>query len=364
VKGPATIILGLLAVFSVCAPARGGLKPEKIPGTVVLSDGTRLTGQVYLTPGKKLRVFDGEHQRWHQFGLGEIARVTCGVARDSMLDKWTWKEDTSDEKLFRSDEYWKREYSLVIRLHSGLTVHGYGSGVIYVEVDKKKYRFILKRNERHPPNKKPQDIVYLTDVILRESEGAGTGGAILGAMQPAPLVTAVKAIRADGMGITNATLETATLRYRIGGLAPGVYDLGVETEDAFYVGLSGKTALDEKSLAGLQNHIDHIREFFEVRKVRLAAVEGKAVKVLIASTRRRKTSFEGMEAVHRFDIYTMHEFEGDWVIDKRLFLSRQMILKDEPGKPRRLVIEPRLAGVKVSGAPVEFDLGFLLEEVQ
>jgi len=358
---------GLLLVVALvaCAPSvQAGLVAQKAAGAVVLSDGTRLEGQVYLTPGKKLRVFDGQHKKWYRLGLAEISRVTCDVAGDTALDKWTWKEDTSDEKIFRGDEYHKREYSLVVYLRSGVTVHGYGSGVIYVESEGKKRRFILKRNERYRPDKKPEDIVYVKEIVLEAPEGADGGGQIVGAIPAAPLVTAIKAIRADGMAIFDATLDTPTLQYRIGNVPSGTYDLAVETDDKVYIGLSGTMGLDEKRMTGLRNHLDHVREFFDVRKPALVAVRGRAVKVLVDSVRRRKTSLENMKAVHRFDIYTMHEFEGDWIIDKRLFLSRRMILKDENVQPRELIVEPRLAGLEVGDSPVEFDLGFLMEQVQ
>ena len=149
------------------APAR-----QARPAAVVFSDGSERSGQVWLTPGKRLSIFERAQEKYREFALADVARIDVDPEEESMERVWRWKEHASDEKVYTGETYPWRKYvtTLALRDREGKpqNVVGDMTAALYLQEDpeKKPVRLVIHRREKGEVGQTLQDLVYVTAVIF------------------------------------------------------------------------------------------------------------------------------------------------------------------------------------------------------
>ena len=122
----------------------GQVKTERddaIPGYVEMSDGHILTGNIYMTRDKRVKIYDEKAERQRELPLRVIKEISCKVLKEWVEKEWRFKELALDEKLYTGRSYPSREYTHTITLQDGRKIDGQLSEVIYVQP------FILKPDQ-------------------------------------------------------------------------------------------------------------------------------------------------------------------------------------------------------------------------
>jgi len=144
---------------------------------VVFSDGARRRGQVWLTPGKRLRIFERAQQKYHEFTLAELERIDVDPEKEAMERVWRWKEHASDEKVYTGEAYpWRKLITtLTVRDERGKrrSVTGDMTALLYFQEDpqKKPVRLNIHRRHKGQVGQTLQDLVYVTAVIFESGKG-------------------------------------------------------------------------------------------------------------------------------------------------------------------------------------------------
>jgi len=104
-----------------------------VPGYVETSDGRMVTGVVYMTRGKLLKIEDREIKRQRLIPLSVVEQIRCDVKREWMEKEWRFKEKANDEKYFTGRSYPVRVYEHTVTLKDGRKITGALSGILYVK---------------------------------------------------------------------------------------------------------------------------------------------------------------------------------------------------------------------------------------
>ena len=163
---------------SPLVPAVGPVR-EARRATVVYSDGKKRTGLLWLTPGKRLKIFDRAQQEYREFSLRELAAIKVDPEQEVVERVWRWKENASDEKVFTGETYPWRLYvtALTVRDAQGKqsTVTGDLSGELYLEekAGEKPMRILLYRRQKGDVGEGLSQLVYVAAVNFEEGRGEG-----------------------------------------------------------------------------------------------------------------------------------------------------------------------------------------------
>jgi hypothetical protein len=163
---------------SPLAPAGGPVRDSR-RATVVFSDGKKHAGLLWLTPGKRLKIFDRAKQEYREFNLHEVVAVKVDPEEEVMERVWRWKENASDEKVYTGETYPWRKYvtTLTVRDAEGkqTTVTGDVTAELYLEEKpgEKPMRVVLYRRDKGKVGEKLSDLIYVTAVNFDEGKGEG-----------------------------------------------------------------------------------------------------------------------------------------------------------------------------------------------
>jgi len=143
---------------------------------VVFSDGSKRVGQLWLTPGKRLKFFDRAQEKYREFNLAEVVRIDVDPEKEVMERVWRWREHASDEKVYTGETYPWRQYvtTLTVRDRRGrlLTLTGDMTALLYFQDDpeRKPDRLVIHRRQKGEVGQTLQDLVYVTAVLFEEGK--------------------------------------------------------------------------------------------------------------------------------------------------------------------------------------------------
>ena len=143
-------------------------REDAVPGTVTLSDGTKLSGDIYLTRDKKLSIYEPKEKKLYQVTLAELMRIESRVVMERMEPEWRWKENANDEKVFTGKSYPVREYATAITFKDGRTLTGGCTALLFVGTNNGETRVVLHQRQKGEPGQKLEDLVYVKTVELGE----------------------------------------------------------------------------------------------------------------------------------------------------------------------------------------------------
>lgn len=170
-------------------------RDDAIPGTLELSDGRVLVGNVYMTRDKRLKIEDQQMQRQREVPLSAIRQIECRVEKEWMEKEWRFKEAALNEKVFTGRTYPSRVYSHTITLKNGKKITGPLAEVIYIrpyaemtegprseDSVPEPERFLLNKRNKGAPGADLKSLVYVIRIRLgqeavdQSKAGAGKSG--------------------------------------------------------------------------------------------------------------------------------------------------------------------------------------------
>ncbi len=186
----AMIIAGLLfstgsAVQAQGPPALNPFAPvrterdDAIPGYMELSDGKILTGSIYMTRDKRLKIYDPGTKRQREIPLRVIKQIECKVLKEWMEKEWRFKELALDEKYYTGREYPSRECEYTITLRDDRKITGPLAELFYIQPysqapsDPRTYRpevkpekYLVHKRQKGEPGTTLKALVYVKLVKL------------------------------------------------------------------------------------------------------------------------------------------------------------------------------------------------------
>jgi hypothetical protein len=161
-------------------------RTDAVQGAIHLSDGTVVRGEIYLTRGHDLRIYDASREEYRDVPLRVVSEVTCDVEREWIEREWRFKENGNDEKIYTGRTYPARIYAHEIRLTRGDVISGPVSAVVYIlpraedesgDSDPagdaagpvKPLRFLLHKRDKGDAGDELADLVYVQRIVLGDA---------------------------------------------------------------------------------------------------------------------------------------------------------------------------------------------------
>jgi len=161
------------------APAAGNrpapivrVRPARVAareGTIILSNKEQIHGQLSLTPGKRLRVWDTKRKRYRDIALAELSGIKVRVTRQRVEKEWRFKEEGNDEKVFTGRTYPRLEFGLTLTLGGKRRIEGrIARGTpLYLQPQKgKRRRFLIQPYMTGEAGRTAEQLVYLKEVVF------------------------------------------------------------------------------------------------------------------------------------------------------------------------------------------------------
>jgi len=155
---------------------------DSVPGVVHTSDGKVFAGEVFLTPGKQLPLFDPVRKENILIALRDLDWLEVSVVAERVEREWRFKEEGSDEKVFTGKTYPRRDYALTLQRRGGkpqrvelangvplyvlphISREAAGKEGAVAQAPPKPVRFFLQPYDRGEPGMELKDIVYVRRV--------------------------------------------------------------------------------------------------------------------------------------------------------------------------------------------------------
>lgn len=150
--------------------ARPTQRDDAIPGCVELSDGSVLTGHIYLTRDARLKIFDETVKRQREIPLRVVQRIDASVKKEWMEKQWRFKENANNVKVYTGRTYPAREYIYTITLKDDRKISGPLSALFYLqgEQDRQGTKYILHKRQKGPIETDLKSLVYVSSLQLGE----------------------------------------------------------------------------------------------------------------------------------------------------------------------------------------------------
>lgn len=189
-------------------------------GRLELSDGRKISGQVYLTRGQMLRIYDGQLERLREVPLRVVSRIECQVEKEWDEREWRFRENANDAKVYTGRTYPARIYRHTITLQGGASITGPLSALVYVIPERvvdpgsesagrasdgtprvddkpaaeaespanpfgtpaagarpaKPLKFLLHKRDKGEPGTQLEELVYVKRIVFDESAEGDDGG--------------------------------------------------------------------------------------------------------------------------------------------------------------------------------------------
>ena len=159
----------LVLALAACASAGVFEEPPadyKLPGSITTSDSKSVSGLVYTTLGKPVKIYDPTPKKFVAFTLAEVSRIDVQIAEQHEEPYWYWKESGSDEKIYTGKTYPWRKYLTTVTFVSGKKITGQFSGLIHIDSDGKKTSYTLYKRQKGKEGQKPDDLVFVKSIVL------------------------------------------------------------------------------------------------------------------------------------------------------------------------------------------------------
>ena len=172
------LLLLASVVAGVCAaPATRGATPKNaLDGTITLSNQQKLTGKIFMTREKMLRLFDPKYGEYRDFKLDKFSRITINCVRERIEREWYFKEEGNPEKIYTGRQYPRLDFTVTVTFKKGsrkLTSNIARGQPIYIQPAKgKQKRYILQPYLRGEMDQTLEQLVYMKEIVFAEPEDA------------------------------------------------------------------------------------------------------------------------------------------------------------------------------------------------
>lgn len=177
-RSPRQALVAVLVLASVAWSQVNpfGPRKRKAPrgaryGTVFLSNGKSYEGQIYLTPGRRMRLFDEKNKRAVHFALKELRQIDVPCVKTRIEKEWRFKEGGKDEKIYTGKNYARKDLTIIVTPNRGpkqdLQI-ALGMPVYIIPKDGKRQRYILQPYMRGEAGVKPEDVVHIRRIVFHK----------------------------------------------------------------------------------------------------------------------------------------------------------------------------------------------------
>jgi len=90
-----------------------------VEGVIHMSDGTKYEGQIYLTPGRRLRLFDPKYKEYVDCSLAQLKELKVRVTERRVEKEWRFKAMGNDEKVYTGRTYARKDFAATLIYKSG-----------------------------------------------------------------------------------------------------------------------------------------------------------------------------------------------------------------------------------------------------
>jgi len=135
-------------------------------GTITLSDGTKLTGEISTTTDKPLRVFDENAKQYTDVPFDQVVSIKASVLWERDEKEWQFKLSGSDEKVYSGKTYPARETSYTITTADGNKISGSIAAPIYFKSGDQRKIFILHKRDKGEVGQTVKQLLYVDRIDL------------------------------------------------------------------------------------------------------------------------------------------------------------------------------------------------------
>lgn len=140
--------------------------PEVRKGTLVLSNGQRITGRFATTREKPLRVWDDKANEYRDVPFKLVASLDAVILWERDEKEWHFKDSGSDIKEYSGKTYPARELQYKVTLLNGQTLTGGIVAPLYNITDDGNVTYVLNKREKGPLGQPLAQLVYVKHLEL------------------------------------------------------------------------------------------------------------------------------------------------------------------------------------------------------
>ncbi|HEV8605015.1 MAG TPA: hypothetical protein VGQ99_06595 [Tepidisphaeraceae bacterium] len=138
--------------------------PESRRGVLILNTGEKISGQIWTTREKPLRLWDEKDKEYRDIPLAAIKSLEAIIVWERDEKEWHFKEGGSDIKEFSGKTYPARELQYRLTLQNGQTLTGGLVARVYISTADKSLTFILNKRQKGDVGKALKDLIYVKRV--------------------------------------------------------------------------------------------------------------------------------------------------------------------------------------------------------
>jgi hypothetical protein len=135
-------------------------------GTITLSDGTKLVGEIATTAQKPLRVYQENEKEYVDLPFEQVTSIKALVVWERNEKEWQFKLSGSDEKVYSSRTYPARELQYTITTSDAKKVSGSIAAPIYLKQGDERRTLILHKRDKGDAGQTLKQLVYVQSVEL------------------------------------------------------------------------------------------------------------------------------------------------------------------------------------------------------
>ena len=351
-----------LFVVFLCLQAQA---VEKRKGYILMSDGTRYEGELLIrTPIKFNYELKDKKKKQMKLQLSEICKIVVSVEFAEQEQTFFFPEEGKKIKEWTGKYSPRKKLSILIYFANGEEIKGESTFQIYLmKKDEQPQRFDFRKDIH---GKEGQDLDELTHIkeIFFSVPVKIASGKISGAIRVGEKLQNVIAYGRNHQRTFIAKVDTENSKFELKNLPEDIYDLCIVCEKTIFLNagaLKPENATDdeEKDISAkekitlndkIQKQIGRSEFFDRIRVLEVSGWRGSAVAVVLKE-RIKKTHLDASDREHahlprRVEIWLLHLSEDEWVIDKRIYLFREVCIDADTG--HLPVIEEKLKGIEIS----------------
>ena len=141
---------------------------EARAGTITLSDGAVLKGEIHSTPGKPIRVWDESNKQYVDIPFKAIVSGKASVLWERDEKEWHFIASGSDIKEYTGKTYPARETTYQFTLINGKTVSGGVVAPLYVATAEGERLLVLNKRAKGEAGQALKDLLYVQAIQFND----------------------------------------------------------------------------------------------------------------------------------------------------------------------------------------------------
>ncbi|MCD4658399.1 MAG: hypothetical protein K8S87_12765 [Planctomycetes bacterium] len=341
------------------------LAVEKREGFILMSDDTKFEGELLIrTPIKFNYELKGKTKKLMKVQLSEICKIEVSVEFAEQEQTYFFPEEGKKIKEWTGKYSPRKKLSILIYFADGQQIKGTSTFQIYLmQKDEQPRRFDFRKDIHGKEGQTLDELKYIKEIFFSKP-AKKTSGKISGTVRVGEKLEKVIAYGRNHQRTFEAKVDADNNTYELKNLPADVYDLCFVCENTIFLSAGAlkpdnatddeekeitateKTELNDK----IQRQIGRSEFFDRIRVLEVSGWRGSAVAVVLKE-RIKKTHLDSSDKEHahlprRVEIWLLHMTEDDWVIDKRIYLFREVCIDSEPGHLPE--IDEKLRGIEIN----------------